>query len=105
MTALDTSLKVKIYYFRELKGIPTYCACGQKFNPTHALDCKKGGFEHKRHDSIRDILVQLLSKIKNDVGTETHLPPITDENAARASVHSSEGARLEIRARGFWQAG
>ena len=33
------------------------------FNTVHALDCKKGGFLHSRHDEIRDLEEALLSQV------------------------------------------
>ena len=31
-------------YNRDIKGLPNKCPCGQNFNITHAMNCKKGGF-------------------------------------------------------------
>ena len=41
-------------YNRHISNLPSICACGDRFNTTHVMDCKKGGFVYARHDSIRD---------------------------------------------------
>ena len=43
-----------------LANLPSYCACGEKFDELHAMFCKKGGFVFKRHDNIRDLLTCLF---------------------------------------------
>ena len=53
--------------------------CGQMFITVHALECKKGGFAHSRHDEIRDHEVALLSKVYLDVIIEPSLQPLTGE--------------------------
>ena len=35
---------LSLRYGRPLKRLPGMCPCGKKYNVTHALDCKKGGF-------------------------------------------------------------
>lgn len=32
-------------------------------NPCHAMDCKKGGFVHVRHDDLRKLETVLLSEV------------------------------------------
>ena len=39
-------------YNRSISGLPSTCPFGLPFNTVHALDCKKGGFMHSRHDEI-----------------------------------------------------
>ena len=92
---------LNLRYYREIKGLPSSCACGAQFNITHALNCKKGGFIHMRHDNLRDLNAKLLAKVQNDVEVEPKLLPIPNNVAARGNV--SEEARLDVRARGFWR--
>ena len=39
---------------KQLKGIPSTCPCGQKFDLDHAMNCKRGGFVIMRHNNVRD---------------------------------------------------
>jgi len=91
-------------YNQHINNLPSFCACGDKFGVTHAMNCKKGGFVNARHDNIRDFESSLLSKVCNDVETEPHLQPITSEQLPR-SANTDNNARLDIRARGFWRRG
>ena len=58
---------ISLRYNIPLKGLPSFCACGEKFNVNHALSCKKGGFVSERHDGItmsRPSLIYYLSPMK-----------------------------------------
>ena len=81
-------------YNRSIKNLPSKCACGQPFDATHAMNCKKGGFVSIRHNNVRDFEANLLKSVCNDVEIEPKLQPIDDDEA-----------RLDIRARGFWRPG
>ena len=35
---------LSLRYGRPLKDLPAMCPCGEKYNVTNALNCKKGGF-------------------------------------------------------------
>ena len=55
-----------------LDTIRTYEICQlhahvQRFDLTHALTCKKGGFIHTRNDNIKNILTGRMSKVCKDV--------------------------------------
>ena len=93
---------LNIRYHRQLKGLPESCPCGHQFNITHALNCKRGGFVHMRHDNLRDFNAKLLSKVQKDVETEPSLIPIVGENI---NGNSADGARVDVRAKGFWRPG
>ena len=41
-------------YNRHISNLPSKCPCGDRFDTSHAMDCKMGGFVNARHDSIRD---------------------------------------------------
>ena len=47
-------------YSKHILGLPSKCACGSNFDPVHALDCKKGGFIHSRHDQLRNLEAKML---------------------------------------------
>ena len=89
-------------YGRPLKGLPAMYPCVQKYNVTHALNCKKGGFVAMHHNNLRDSEADMLSKIVNDVETEPELEPVTGEIIAGLSGNAS---RPDIRAKGVWRAG
>ena len=90
---------VALRYGKSLKGLPSKCPCGNQFNVTHALNCKKGGFVTIRHN-VRDFEGELLAKVHADVETEPQLQPIADE-----VINGLEGdnARPDVRVRGVWR--
>ena len=62
---------IQLRYGWSIKGMPTYCSCGEKNSVYHALDCKLGGYVSMRHDSIRDTLAYFLREAKcKDVRVE-----------------------------------
>ena len=85
-----------------LKGLPAMCPCGQKYNVTHTVNCKKGGFVTMRHNNLMDFEADMLSKIVNDVVKKPELQPVTGEIIEGLSGNAS---RPDIRARGVWRAG
>ena len=93
---------LSLRYGRPLKGLPAMCPCGQKYNVTHALNCKKGGFVAMRHNNLRDFEADMFSKIVNDVEKEPELQPVTGEIIEGLSGNAS---RSDIKARGVWRAG
>ena len=64
----------------------------------------KGGFVHRRHDDVRDLFASLLKDVCHDVEVEPHLQPLTGD-VLIDSTNSSDEARLDVSARGFWQRG
>ena len=63
--------------------------------------CKRGGFVIQRHNELRDLEADLLSMVCSDVEVEPVLQDITEEQLSRGS-NRAQDARLDIRARGFW---
>ena len=61
-----------------------------------------GGFLTIRHNEIRDITASLLTEICHNVPTEPPLQPLTGETLSARSANTDDNARLDIRARGFW---
>ena len=96
---------IRLRYGWSLKRLPIKCECGETFSIEHALTCKKGGFVSLRHNSLRDITATLLSNACKDVCVEPPLTPLTGEEFNERSANTSDDARLDIKARGFWQAG
>ncbi len=78
-------------------------ACGKNFTLEHVLSCPKGGFPSIRHNEIRDVSAQLMSEVCNNVSIEPDLQPLTGEPPSGASAITTDGARLDIAANGFWE--
>ena len=84
------------------QGLPGKCPCGQRFDVTHAINCKRGGFIITRHNDIRDFEANLLKKVFNDVEIEPPLQPLTNEHLERGSINT-DSPRLNVRTKGFWR--
>ena len=61
-----------------------------------------GGFPTIRHNEIRDITASLLTETCHNVATEPPLQPLNGETLSARSANTDDNARLDIRARGFW---
>ena len=96
---------IKIRYGYQLDRLPATCECDFKFDLEHSLSCKKGGFVTLRHNTIRDLTATLLAEVCKDVRVEPLLNPLTGEHLTEATAVTSEEARLDIAARGFWISG
>ena len=95
---------LSLRYNLPIKGLPSQYPCGQKFNVTHAMNCKRGGFISMRHNNIRDFQANLLTKVCKDVEVEPPLQPVTEERLTASTLIGDE-ARPDVRARGFWRNG
>ena len=65
--------------------------------------CPTGGFPTIRHNELRDVTASLLTEVCHNVATEPRLQP-RGETLTRRTAISTDDARLDIRARGFWSA-
>ena len=74
-----------------------------EFSADHALNCKIGGYPCIRHNQVRDLLASLMKEVCTDVRTEPELQPLTGEVFNRATTITTDEARLDIEARGFWE--
>ena len=90
-------------YGWDLSNTPRSCNCGKPFTTDHAMVCHIGGFPTIRHNEIRDITATLLTEVCSNVATEPHMQPLSGETFRLASTNTDDGARLDIRARGFWR--
>jgi hypothetical protein len=84
-----------------LKRLPQKCVCGQPFGMEHAMSCQRGGYIHRRHERIRDLLAKIMDGVVHEVETEPHLQPLTGEVLEEGSNVDVE-ARADIAARSFW---
>ena len=83
--------------------LPVHCGCGSSFTVEHALSCNKGGFPSIRHNEVRNFTADVLTEVCSDVHVEPHLQPVSEgEFATGTSLNTSDGARLDIAASGFW---
>ena len=92
-------------YGWNLSHLPRSCTCGMPFSVDHAMICPLGGIPTIRHNEIRDITATLLTETCHNVATERLLQPLTNESFTHRSAHTAPNARLDIRARGFWNTG
>ena len=89
-------------YDWKLKNTPSHCVCGVVFSPDHAMICKHGGLTFVRHNDIRNITAEWLSKVCCDVAIEPPLQPLTGESIEPRSANQQDEARADIHAKGFW---
>ena len=94
---------VALRYRWVLKRLPSNCVCSEKFTMDHAMDCKTGGYIHRRHDRLRDLFADLLDEVAYDVCTEPGLQPLSGE-VLPPGTNTQDDARSDVAARGFWQA-
>ena len=93
---------VCLRYGWPLPHLPTECICGASFTVEHAFTCPHGGYPSLRHNEIRDITAQLMSEVCPNVAIEPTLQPVTNERFFHRSANTESGARLDVRAQGFW---
>ena len=86
-------------YDLSLDGVALSCVCGGEMSSHHALTCPSGGYPTQRHNELRDLLADALGSVVCDVAIEPPLMPLQGE---AVSGSSADGARVDIRARGFW---
>ena len=68
------------------------------------MNCHRGGFINARHDNIRNFDCKLLQNVCRDVEIEPQLQKVSGGIFSK-SANTSDEARLDIRARGFWRQG
>ena len=81
------------------------CTCGKNFNIEHALTCKKEGFITLHLNRLRNITASLLKEVCHDVRIEPTLQKLTREQFEQRAANTSDEARLDVAAKGFWAAG
>ncbi len=92
---------IALRYNWRILDIPKFCGCGEKNDIVHILSCKKGGYVSMRHNSLRDTIANMMKEAGcSDVRTEPALLPVNPNDFA-SRTNTSEGARLDISARGL----
>ena len=56
-----------LHYRWQLKRLPSHCACGKLFTVDHGLPFSNGGFIHRGHEEIRDLLAATTDEVVYDV--------------------------------------
>ena len=93
---------IKSRYDLEITDSPKICVCGVKFSVNHLMVSQRGGFIIQRHIELRDLEVEILRLVCNDVEVEPVLPEVSRETLNHGS-NKAPDARLDIHARGFWE--
>ena len=88
-----------------LPELPSVCVCGKGFSVEHALNCPMGGLQTRRHNEIRDLTADMLKEVCPSVSIEPSLLPLRGEKFESRSTCTDIGARLDIAADNFWEAG
>ncbi|XP_066919036.1 uncharacterized protein [Clytia hemisphaerica] len=96
---------LRIRYDWSIPRLPSECVCGNRFDISHALSCKKGGYVTLRHNEVRDITAKLLDEVCVNVRNEPRLITLDGEGLTHKTANTSEGARLDVSATGFWTPG
>ena len=89
-------LKLYFTYNFGIKDAARKCVCGNDNLINHSLICKRGGYVSLRHNSLRDVLAELLETAGcKDVTIEPLLIPVNGRELP-AGANKAEGARLDV---------
>jgi hypothetical protein len=84
--------------------LPQYCPdCGEDFDISHALTCKKGAWIVRRHHEVKAAWRALFREVSDQVDDEPVLPPAVMAAITKKSTTTDPGARGDIRVRGLFQ--
>ena len=86
--------------WRELTNIPSLYACSDKLDMQHVMSWKKRGFTTIRHTMYQ--IKQAVVTICKNIDIEPKLLLIIEEAFDYQTATTSNKARVNIRARGFW---
>ena len=75
------------------------CAYSVQFSVNHTMVCQRGGFIIQCHNKLRDLEVEMLRMVCNDVEVEPVLQDVTGETLNHGTNKALD-ARLDIHARG-----
>lgn len=62
----------------QLSRVSEVCECGANFSLHHALSCKKERYISIRHKNIREVTVNLLKEVCQDVQSDPKLQSLTE---------------------------
>ena len=69
-----------------LKDMPRRCECGNEYNISHCLTCKKGGFIHMRHNAVQHSVHDIVKDVCKDVKIEPPIIPLTGKTLSEVIV-------------------
>ena len=88
---------LELHYHRPFLKAPANCdGCGEVFNMTHALDCRKGGHMIEHHNEVRDALGYLAFLVYKAVIRELIVQEANDACGIPSLV-------VDLSIRGVWQ--
>ena len=93
---------LSLRYGWQLTHLPSNCVCGKQFTVEHAFSCSRGGFTSLGHNNVRDVTASLLAEVCHNVAVEPNLLPLSGEQFQHRTALTKDGARLDVRAQGFW---
>ena len=82
--------------------MPLHCACGTENDINHSLICKTGGYAIFRHNTVRDVIAEILKEVCKDVKIEPELIPIESDLNRASFGNTAEKARLDVSCVGLW---
>ena len=83
-------------------SLPTNCSCGIPLSIDHCRNCHLGGFTILRHNGVRDLTARLLNEVCHNATIEPPLQSLSGETLQPKSAITTDNARLDIKADGFW---
>jgi len=86
----------------QLYDVPSHFVCGTSFGIDHAMGCRHGGLTFIRHNELCDLTATWLQEVCHNVPVEPPLLPLNEETIAPAPAISSDEARADVHATGFW---
>ena len=93
---------VCLRYSIPLQRMPLSCVCGEPFNVQHVLSCPKGGYIIWTTQRDSRLHCRNFERNLSDVRSEPPLQPLNGEILSYASAITSNEARSDVSARGFW---
>ena len=93
---------LRLCYGRQLKNLPSHCVCGSLLSIDNAMIYSHGGLTITRHNEIRDITANCLSKVCTNVEREPMPLPLMGETTVPLSANRRDDAHADIWAMGFW---
>ena len=74
------------------------------FTNNHAMVCPMSDFPIIWHKELRDMTASLLSEVCHNIATQPRFQPLNGESMTHHTAITTDDARFDICARGFWSA-